>query len=774
VLTHDEAIERAALIDEISCDISLDLTVSPPRSHTELRFRCRRPGASTFADLSGGTATLNGLPIGPPAGGRLELPGLEADNVLVADQQVPDRALLRSGDYLLISCYPAKAPDVFACFDQPDLAVTIALTVTAPDGWTCVTNGPAEESGRFTPMPELRPYDFTLCAGPFTGDGKNLWYRHELAFAAGEFGAFDETARDASRHYENRLGVASPYPKYDIVFHPELRARALSVPGLMVVNEALLEQLADPDDDLATMIARHEAAHQWFGGLVRMRWWDDLWLDEALATFVSYRTDADWVGFAYRDRERAYHADELPGTVPVSSPVETVAQALDRPPAITYAKGAAVIRQLAALIGEDALYRGLTDYLTRYAGSATLKDLIGCWSLASGRDLTGWADEWLRTSGHPTLWLDDGAVLQDNPRTHRVGIGLYDLDGRRLRHRRTIDAEVSGPRTEISDATADAVLPNDGDLTFARVRFDGRTLRTLQTVAMNTGNPLTEAVCWTAVWHMMTSAEVAARDLVGLVIRRLNADPPLPLPGLEVLVDRAVLATNRWAPLPDRASLRELLATTLFQSAERRTAGLPDHRCFAAGFAASAESAEQLDVIRSWLGADWADAPLRWRLLGALSARGLVAPADIEALASVDPSGESAAATCLARRPDPGVKEGAWSSTLEAAARGRWRIAGALAAGVWVPGQEELMAPFRDRYFDEALPLLVRLGGQDPARARESRRLAVALFPSTLADEITLAVADKALWSQLPVPMRDLLTDLVLTMRNVIAAREAA
>jgi aminopeptidase N len=778
VLTHDEAIGRAALLDNITCHISLDLTATPPRGHTELRFSCRRPGATTFADLSGGTATLNGVPLGPPDDGRLLLPDLAAENVLVADLEIPDRVLSRSGDYLLIACFPTSAPDVFACFDQPGLEATVTLTAAVEEGWTCLANGAGERDGdgvwRFAPVWPMKAYDFAFCAGPFAGNGENLWYRRELTGSAATLDAFAATAGETMRYYEGKLGIPRPYPKYDIVFHPRLRALAMSVPGLMVVSESLLDRMIDPADDFPTVVARHEVAHQWFGCLVGMRWWDDLWLDEAMANFVSYRAAGDWVEFAYRAEENAYHIDELPGSVPVSSPVETMAQALDTPSTITYVKGAAAIRQLAALIGEDAIYRGLTDYLTRFAGSAALEDLIGCWSLASGRDLAGWADDWLRTSGHSTLWVEDGAVLQDNPRTHHVGVGLYELDGGRLRPRRTIEAEVSGERTEIGDVSADAILPNHGDLTFARVRFDARTLRTLQTVGLNVGDPLTEAVCWTTAWHMMTSAELAARDLVGLVIRRLEADPPLPLPGLEVLADRAVRAANGWAPLPDRAALRELLATRFLDFTERRTAGPSDRRLLAAGFAASAESPDQLATVRSWLTASWADLPLRWKFLGALSANGLDIAAEVGALAGQDPAGEYAEATCLARRPDRSSKQEAWSAALEAATKGEWRMAAAHAEGIWVPGQEELMAPFLDQYFGQALPMLIALGQGDPALGRDTRRLAGLLFPVTLADEITVAAADQVLWDTLPVPMRDLLTERVMTLRNMIAARAAA
>jgi aminopeptidase N len=214
---------------------------------------------------------------------------------------------------------------------------------------------------------------------------------------------FTDYARDAIAWYADKLGVPCPYPAYDIVFMPDLAAMALSVPGLMVVNERLLGRPAEADDQRSAMICAHEVAHLWFGCLVGPRWWDDVWLDEAIATYLSYAALAaiaevsgslSWTGFAYTDKPEAYKADELPSRQPVSSPVSTARQGRDKPYGILYVKGASVIRSLAALIGDDALRRGLSDYLNRFAfSSATLDDLVGCWSRACGQDLAGWAEQ---------------------------------------------------------------------------------------------------------------------------------------------------------------------------------------------------------------------------------------------------------------------------------------------------------------------------------------------------------------------------------------------
>lgn len=403
--------------------------------------------------------------------------------------------------------------------------------MSAPGGWDCIANGAvtdrpaAGQAGmwRFATVPAMKPYELALCAGPYVtvtedeshGHGEpvrlTVRCRPELAGSAGLARA-DGVVRDALTFYERLLGLPCPYSKLDVVFAPELGPKGMQVPAVMLVSENFLRQLADAEDDFAVLILAHEIAHLWFGCLVEGRWWDDFWLAEALATYLSYTAgdealgmDSPWAEFGMREQATAYRADSLPGVAPVSSPVLTASDALSRPAAITYSKGASVIRQLAALIGDDALRAGLREYLTRYRGStATLDDLVGCWSQTSGRDLSGWAEQWLRTPGVNTLrpeltMAPDGtvrslAVVQEPPpsatapgspsapgplRTHRIEIGVYERDGDRLRRRRVVGAELTGARTEVPElegtSAPDALIVNDGDLTFARTRFDDRS-----------------------------------------------------------------------------------------------------------------------------------------------------------------------------------------------------------------------------------------------------------------------------------------------------------
>jgi len=831
-LTHAEARIRAGLITVDSYDVTLDLTVTPALSRTVVRFGCAQPGAVTFADLTaavaGAGALLNGVPVGGAVDGRLALPALAGKNVLAVEAEVPARALTRftdpadGGEYVLAFAYPTSAPDFFCCFDQLDLLAPLTLTLRAPAVWTCVANGAVAErpapgaagaagTWRFAPV-RMKPLELTFTAGPFrslavpsvasalsalskpsdpsdpsdpsAADAPVTLAAYGRAAlsgtAAGHFERYAELARDALYRHQRVLGVPCPYPKYEIVAFPDVPFRAACVPGLMLVGEDLLARLADPDDDFAAMIAAHEVAHVWFGCLVGMRWWDDLWLEESLATYLSIDGDAGWAGFGYAEKPRALRADELPTTEPVSSPVATMAQATDRPNAITYVKGTAVVRQLAALIGPETVTRGLAGYLTRFAaaGTGSLDDLITCWSEASGRDLTSWADEWLRSTGTPALTADltespDGTiaaltVTQDMARTQRVDVALYDTpfdeagDPGRLVLRRTVPVELAATSQVLPGVIGEplpaAVFVNAGDLALAHVTIDPSSLAAFAGAAFDVGDPLTEAACWNAAWHMVLSGTLAPAAFAGLVARRitgsnLNAGPHdggghLPPSAVEELLGRARACADRYVPGTERAEVRELIAAAAYAAA-RPAVTVPLRRALLAGFAASAATGLQLAQVRALLAdsADCAlaaDLTLRAALIRALASRGMATDADLDSLTAADPmGGEALRATCAAARPDARAKEAAWTAALADGAS--QRLARAHADGIWVPGQEELLTGYRDRYFTEALPVLNARDARDERGDRVARRLGGMLFPATFADTRTLAATGDAL-----------------------------
>jgi aminopeptidase N len=808
-LTESEARARAALLTIDSYDVSIDLTATPVRSRTAIRFRCARPGAASFADLTaqvrGGAAALNGAPLGPVVDGRLALAGLAAENELTVEAEVSDRCLNRfaeppgGGDYVRGYAYPTGAPDLFCCFDQLDLPAPLTLSVRLPGGWSCVANGAvadrpapgADGSWQFTPV-RLKPLEFVFVAGPLravapvrtvpsqltapssppaAGVTLTSYGRAGLAAdTAGYLARFSQIAAAAVGHYERKLGVPCPNRKYEIVALPDVPFRAASVPGLMLVGEDLIARLADPDDDFAATISAHEVAHLWFGGLVGMRWWDDLWLEESLATYLSEWTEAGWASFCYDEKPRALRADELPTTEPVSSPVATMAQARDRPNAITYVKGTAAVRQLAALIGPDTVTAGLTDYLTRFAGrgSARLDDLVECWSRASGRDLTGWADAWLRTAGAPRLAATlteapDGtiaslAVSQDLPRPHRVGVALYDADRGRLRHRRTELVELAGPATELPGLAGEplpaAVFVNAGDWALAQVTIDDRSFAALAEAAFDVADPLTEAACWNAAWHMVLAGRLGASDYAALVVRRLTTATdslkasPLTPTAAQALLGRALTCADRYVARGNRAAVRAVIADAALRAAQAPSARDALRRALLLGFAASAQTGAHLAIVRAMLDGDASvtdvsptDLTLRAALVKALATRGLAEPADLAALTDADPvAGRPLRAACEAARPDPAAKEAAWAAALDERTP-RW-LARAQAEGIWVAGQETVLTPYRERYFAEALPAL---SVRDARGDRLARRLADLLFPVPLDEQPTITAVGAAL-----------------------------
>ncbi|HEY2574986.1 MAG TPA: aminopeptidase N [Streptosporangiaceae bacterium] len=830
--THEEAKTRAVLLEMQSYEIFLDLASDPSviRSRAEIRFRCWGPGVSSYANLAAGTVhqiQLNGQALDPAdvlVDGCLHLTGLTADNVLTVDAEsgypADGRGLGRFTDpadgsvYVLATCFPNLASRLLCCFDQPDLRADVTLSVSAPAGWECVSSGAVTarpESGqagvwRFATVPAMKIYELILCAGPYVtaAEGNlpgqaapiplSVRSRRTLAHEPG-LAKITTMVGTALAFYERILGVPCPYPKYDVVFAPGLNANAMQVPALMLVSERLLQRAADPEDTVALILA-HEVAHLWFGCLVEGRWWDDLWLAEAMADYLgdtagdeAFHRPAAWARYGMRTKPQGYEADSAPGVEPVSSPVEDAADGLSKPWAITYVKGGSVVRQLAALIGDAALRTGLHDYLTSFGWSAaTLDDLMGCWSRASGRDLTEWAEQWLRTPGVNTLRPEltlapDGTIaslsVRQDPlpaRTHRISIGLYGRQGGRLHRRHRIYLEMKEPRTAAPELTGlpapDALILNDQDLTFAIIRFDDRSLRNLTECAMQVDDPLAEAVCWTAAWDMTMAAELAASDFTDLVIRRIAAEPVSI--AVDTLLQRARTAADYYAPPGQRPALRQRLAAAILDTIGRTRPASRTQRQLAAAFAASAETEGQLTLLRSWLaGASLpdgvsADLDLRAQILATLSARGLASDNDLDAYAAADPvGGQLHAATCRAMRPDPAAKKAAWVAALDADQT--LHLARAHATGIWVPGQDAILAPYQDRYFSEALPALSH------NQTYTGLQLAGLLYPATPADPVTLDATTRYLAGSDPFPaLRRVLLDQARTLGQTITAQAKA
>ena len=678
-LTRSEAQARAALVTVEHYDVDLDITGEKQfRSRTTVSFTAKEDG-STFIDLRGdsATATLDGEAIDfeydPTYGIPLELKKgahvLEVDALITYSRT--GEGLHRFVDpadnqpYLYTQFETADAKRVFACFDQPNLKATYSLSFTAPSDWTIITNGPVEFDGTRWHCEidyPLSTYLVALCAGPYyrvsdVWEGSltehpegqpaqeltvplGIYCRQSLKDSLDAERLFTETKQGFDFYHRN-FGYAYPFGKYDQIFVPEFNAGAMENAGCVTIRDEYVftspathykyERRAD------TIL--HELAHMWFGDLVTMEWWDDLWLNESFATWSAAISQAEetqydtaWVTFANVEKSWAYQQDQLPTTHPIStdaSDIETVEQNFD---GITYAKGASTLKQLQSYVGRENFLAGVRRHFTAHAFSnATFSDLLRHLEEASGRDLSFWAQQWLKTTGvntvKPAFTVEDGKYVSfsveqsgDTLRTHRLAVGLYNLvDGAVTRVRRE-ELDIDGASTSvdalIGAEKADFVLVNDDDLTYALIEFDEDSLTFAIENIDKFVDPMARTLCWSAAWEMTRGGTMRARDFVALVARGASAETELAV--LERILIQAVSAQRQYAD-PAWAASDETLAAALLGGAQN-----PDAQRSLI-FTQALTSLELSDAARSYLQgllADSEDQGLRWKALAALAAAG--------------------------------------------------------------------------------------------------------------------------------------------------------
>ena len=778
-ITREETARRAGLVHVDSYDIWLDLTRGERLfgSVSEISFSCAEPGATSYADLIAETVqeiTLNGEPVDPDAAwadGRITLPALAGRNVLrvVADCRYTSESfgLHRSADsadgrvYLYTCFEPADARTVFANFEQPDLKAPFTFHVTAPAHWLVLSNQPAPEpvtgpddgtaTWHFEPTPRISTYLTAIVAGEYhlvrashtTVTGQvvpvGLACRQSLAEFLEPDDIFQITSQGLD-FYARQFGIDYPFAKYDQVVAPEFFAGAVENVGCVVMSEMLLfrSKVTDMMYELRAIVILHELAHMWFGNLVTMRWWSDLWLNESFAEFIATQAAAEatrftgaWATFSNARKTWGYQQDRLPTTHPVVTDVTTLTEAVANFDGISYAKGASVLRQLAALTGREAFLAAISAYLTEHSwANAELADLLAAVQASSGQDLAEWSRAWLQTAGPNTLRSEfevgaDGtfrsfAVLQEAPaehpvlRSHHIAIGLYNgHDGAVSRDRR-VEVDVSGPRTEVPEligaARPDLVLLNDDDLGYVLVRFDPRSLVTVSERIGDLTDPLARAVCWSAALDMAQQAEMPVPAFVRMVAGGMAAEPSVSV--LQVLHSvtarlLASIADPAWVPQARRQLAAE--AARLLLTAEPGS----DHQlAWAELLSWTAASADQLDLIAGLLDGS-ASVPgldvsteLRWALLLRLAATGRACDEQVDAELRLDDTdaGRRHAAACRAAMPDAGHKAAAWALLTEAPDVGVETLT-EVAPAFTQPEQAELLAPYAERYFD-VLPAL--------------------------------------------------------------------
>ncbi|WP_242905454.1 aminopeptidase N [Actinomadura terrae] len=768
-LTRDEARERARLLTARSYAVELDLTTGEDRfrSTTVARFDSAEPGASTFIDLHGALVrevTLNGRDLDPASydaeKGRIPLPDLAADNEL---RVVADCAYSRSGEglhrfvdpvdqsvYLYTQFETADAHRMFTCFDQPDLKATFELAVRAPQNWEVVTNEAADRaeggSWHFPPTPQISTYITALVAGPYhvvrdehrREDGTviplGVFCRASLAEHL-DADAIVDVTRQGFAYFEKVFGRPYPFAKYDQLFVPEFNAGAMENAGAVTFLEDYVfrSRVTDAAYERRAETILHEMAHMWFGDLVTMRWWDDLWLNESFATYMSVLCQAEatkwtmsWTTFANLMKAWAYRQDQLPSTHPISADIPDIRAVEVNFDGITYAKGASVLKQLVAYVGRDNFLEGVRRYFDRHAwGNTVLTDLLGALEETSGRDLAAWSKEWLETAGVNTLRAEyevdgDGnfssfAVAQeakaDYPtlRSHRVAIGLYDRTAEGIVRRDRVELDVVGARTEVAELIGrkrpDLVLVNDDDLTYAKIRLDAHSQQTLVDGIADIKEGLPLALCWSAAWDMTRDAEMATRDYVRLVMRGIHGVTDISV--TQTLLRQARTAVQQYADPAWREEGVRLMADTLSRLAREAEPGSDFQLAYVQAFAASAVGAEHLAFVRGLLEGTQAleglkvDTELRWALLRRLVVTGEAGEAEIDAEHERDrtAAGERHAAACKAAVPSAEAKAAAWerivSGTLPNA------VFRATLGGFVEPDQAELLLPYVDAYFTE-------------------------------------------------------------------------
>ena len=767
-LTRDEAHDRARLVNVRSYHVDLDLTGDDDvfTSQTTVTFGCSRPGAGTYVDLTAPAVTeivLNGQQVGPGAfdGDRITLANLAADNELRVRASCGYsrngeglhrfRDPVDGGVYLYSDLETFDAHRVYACFDQPDLKATFEFTVTVPAQWRVISNMAPDVTGEpaggqqtarwhFPPSPVMSTYITAVAAGPYhqvltehDGIPLGLYCRQSLARYLDPDEIFEVT-RQGFDFFHEAFATRYPFGKYDQLFVPEYKAGAMENAGCVTFLEDYLFRSRVTDfrrQSRATTIL-HEMAHMWFGDLVTMRWWDDLWLNESFATWASVHAQAEatrwrgaWTSFAQLEKAWAYRQDQLPSTHPIAADVPDIAAVEVNFDGITYAKGAAVLKQLVAYVGLGNFLAGLRRYFGQYAWSnATLGDLLAQLEAASGRELAGWSKQWLETAGVNTLRPEfelapDGtfaqfAVRQEAPETHpvlrdhRIAIGLYDRTPAGLVRRRRVETDISGERTVVAalggEPQPDLVLINDDDLTYAKIRLDPHSAATLTASIGEFTETLPAALCWAAAWDMCRDAELPAREYVRLVLGGIGAVSDVSV--VQTLIRQTDATLRRYADPGWRQTGLTLTAGALRQLMEQAEPGSDVQLIYAQAFIGLALSGADLALLAGLLDGTvtieglTVDTELRWRILHRLVSRGAAGEPQIEAELGRDATdaGDRHAVACRASVPDPAAKEAAWAQIVSGTLpNATFR---AMLAGFMDADQPELLAPYVDRYFE--------------------------------------------------------------------------
>ncbi|THA28209.1 aminopeptidase N [Streptomyces sp. A1277] len=846
-LTREEAQERARLLTVDAYEIDLDLSGAQEggtyRSVTVVRFDSAEAGAESFIDLIAPAVhevELNGKALDVAAvfrDSRIALPHLLAGSNEL--KVVADCAYTNTGEglhrfvdpvdeqaYLYTQFEVPDARRVFANFEQPDLKATFRFTVKAPSGWTVISNSPTPEPRddvwSFEPTPRISSYITALIVGPYHSvhssyekDGRTvplgIYCRPSLAEYLDADAIFDVT-RTGFDWFEEKFDYAYPFAKYDQLFVPEFNAGAMENAGAVTIRDQYVfrSKVTDAAYETRAETILHELAHMWFGDLVTMEWWNDLWLNESFATYTSIACLAyaegsqwphSWTTFANSMKTWAYRQDQLPSTHPIMADIRDLDDVLVNFDGITYAKGASVLKQLVAYVGMDEFFQGVQAYFKAHAfGNTRLADLLGALEKTSGRDLKTWSKAWLETAGinvlRPEIETDENGhvtsftVLQEAPalpagakgeptlRPHRIAIGCYDLDeaGKLVRTDR-IELDVDGERTTVpfpaGTARPAVVLLNDDDLSYAKVRLDEESLRVVTQHLGDFTESLPRALCWASAWDMTRDGELATRDYLALVLSGIGKESDIGV--VQSLHRQVKMALDLYA-MPEwrEAGLTQWTEATLahLRAAEPGS----DHQlAWARAFAATARTPQQLDLLQSLLDGTeeieglTVDTELRWAFVQRLAAGGLLDEDEIDAEYARDrtAAGERHAASARAARPSEEAKAEAWASVVESDKLPN-SLQEAVIAGFVQADQQELLAPYTEKFFAAVKDVW------DSRSHEMAQQVAIGLYPALQVSQETLDATDAWLASAEPgAGLRRLVSESRSGVERALRARAA-
>ncbi|WP_122260874.1 aminopeptidase N [Ornithinimicrobium cerasi] len=816
-LTRDEATQRSQLLATQSYDVALDLTQGAETFGTRstVRFTCAEPGASSWIDFVGPSVRsvlLNGRQLDPAevvADGRIALTDLAGENELTVEAT---GAYMNTGEGLHRFVDPAdgevylytqfEVPDsrrMYAVFEQPDLKATFTFSVTAPAHWQVISNEPTPEPEpapdaanvdggdvalwRFPSTPRISSYITALVAGPYdvvrdsvtTRAGEvplGVFCRRSLRPYLDADNILDVTKKGFA-FFEEEFDQAYPFTKYDQIFTPEYNMGAMENAGCVTIveNYVFRSKVTEAIVERRALTILHELAHMWFGDLVTMRWWDDLWLNESFAEWSSTACQAEatewkdaWTTFGTAEKAWAYRQDQLSSTHPVAADMVDLAAVEVNFDGITYAKGASVLKQLVAYVGREPFRDGLRAYFHKHAwGNTTLADLLAELETTSGRDLSQWSQVWLETAGVNTLApevevAEDGtisslAVVQTAPgshptlRPHRLAVGAYELEGGALRRVRRVELDVDGERTEVAELVGTPMpallLVNDDDLAYAKIRLDERSLATALQHIRSFDDSLARALVLGAAWDMTRDGEMPATDYVRLVLTALPGETDSTL--LRVLVQQVTSAALTYTAPAHRAGVVAELTAGLRSASEGAAAGSDAQLQLVTAFAALARSEADVALVRGLLTGDevleglTVDQDMRWTLLNSLAAAGAADEPEIAAEQERDntATGREKAARAHAVRPTAEAREAAWVSAVEKDGLSNAVLAATALGFGWAPHDAALLEPYVDRYHQ----VIEKVWDERTHHIAES--LAVGFYPLAVASPELLEASER-------------------------------